>query len=103
MKSVSGMANVLNEQWRVKSNTARPPSRQTIFPRLLSPISTLQLGRSRSVFLGSDTPTEVERDGREHLPPIRDVPEVVPKLDRDQIIVRPYMGGLVKSFERRAA
>ena len=40
---------------------------------------------------------------REHLPPIRDVPEVVPKLDRDQIIVRPYVGGLVKSFERRAA
>ena len=40
---------------------------------------------------------------RGHLPPIRDVPEAVPKLDRDQIIVRPYVGGLVKSFERRAA
>ena len=55
------------------------------------------------MFLGSDTPTEVERDGHEHLPPIRDVPEEVPKLDRDQIIIRPYIGGLAKSFERRAA
>ena len=55
------------------------------------------------MFLGSDTPTEVERDGREHMPPIRDIPEVVPKLDRDQVIVRSYVGGLVKSFERRAA
>ena len=26
---------------------------------------------------------------REHLPPIRDIPEEVPKLDRDQIIIRP--------------
>ncbi len=40
---------------------------------------------------------------REHLPPIREAPKEVPKLDRDQIIVRPYVGGLVKSFERKAA
>jgi len=40
---------------------------------------------------------------RGHLPPIREVPEEVPKLDRDQIVVRSYVGGLVKSFERRAA
>lgn len=40
---------------------------------------------------------------RLHRAPIRDVPEVVPKLGRDQIIIRPYVGGLVKSFERRAA
>ena len=40
---------------------------------------------------------------REQLPPIREAPKEVPKLDRDQIIVRPYVGGLVKSFERKAA
>ena len=40
---------------------------------------------------------------RGHLPPIREAPEEVPKLDRDQIIVRPYVCGLVKSFERKAA
>ena len=38
-----------------------------------------------------------------HLPSIREAPEEVPKLDRDQIVVRPDVGGLVKSFERRAA
>jgi hypothetical protein len=40
---------------------------------------------------------------REHLPPIREVLEEVPKLDRDQIVVRSYVSGLVRSFERRAA
>lgn len=40
---------------------------------------------------------------RGHLPPIQVAPEEVPKLDRDQIIVRSYVGGLVKSFERKAA
>ena len=40
---------------------------------------------------------------RDHLPPIREAPEEVPKLNRDQIVVRSYVGGLVKSFERRAA
>jgi putative transposase len=40
---------------------------------------------------------------RGHLPPVHDVPDEVPKLDRDQIMVRSYVGGLVKSFERRAA
>lgn len=40
---------------------------------------------------------------REHLPPARELPEEVPNLDRDQIVVRSYVGGLVKSFERRAA
>ncbi len=39
----------------------------------------------------------------EHLPPIHEVPQEVPKLDRHQIVVRSYVGGLVKSFERRAA
>lgn len=40
---------------------------------------------------------------RDHLPPIREMPEVVLKLDRDQIVVRSYVGGLVRSFERKAA
>ena len=40
---------------------------------------------------------------RGHLPPIHVAPEEVPKLDRDQIIVRSYVGGLVKSFEQKAA
>jgi hypothetical protein len=40
---------------------------------------------------------------REHLPPVREKPEEVITVDRDQVIVRSYVGGLVKSFERRAA
>lgn len=40
---------------------------------------------------------------RDHLPPIHTVPEEVPMLDRDQIIVRKYVGGLITSFERKAA
>ena len=34
---------------------------------------------------------------RGHLSSIREVPEDIPKLDRDQIAVRSYVGGLVKS------
>jgi len=37
---------------------------------------------------------------RDHLPPIREAPEELLKLDRDQIVVLSYVGGLVKSFER---
>ena len=40
---------------------------------------------------------------RDNLPPIRDVPEEVDTLTMDQIEVKSYLGGLVKSFERRAA
>jgi putative transposase len=40
---------------------------------------------------------------REHLPPIRDLPEEVDILSLDQIEVRTYVGGLVKSFQRKAA
>ena len=40
---------------------------------------------------------------RGHLPPIREALEEVRKLDRDQILIRSYVGGLVKSFERKAA
>ena len=37
---------------------------------------------------------------RDHLPPIREAPDEVPTLDRDQIVVQSYVGGLVRSFER---
>ncbi len=40
---------------------------------------------------------------RDWLPPIRDVPDEVATLKMDQIEVKSYVGGLVKSFERRAA
>jgi putative transposase len=40
---------------------------------------------------------------RENLPPIRDVPEEVETVKLDQIEVKSYVGGLVKSFERKAA
>jgi transposase InsO family protein len=40
---------------------------------------------------------------RDWLPPIRDEPEEVEKLTRDQIEVKSYVGGLVQSFERKAA
>lgn len=42
-------------------------------------------------------------DYRGYLPPVCEVTEDVPKLKRDQIIARSYVGGLVKSFERKAA
>ena len=40
---------------------------------------------------------------RGHLPPIREAPEEVISLTRDKIAVRSYVGGLVQSFERKAA
>lgn len=40
---------------------------------------------------GSDVATEVEHAGREYLPPIRDVPEVVPKRNRPNL--RPVARG----------
>jgi putative transposase len=41
---------------------------------------------------------------RDHLPPIRKrAPKTVHKLSRDKIEVRSYVGGLVQSFERKAA
>ena len=41
---------------------------------------------------------------RDHLPPIRKrAPKAVRKLSRDKIEVRSYVGGLVHSFERKAA
>ena len=39
---------------------------------------------------------------RDHLPPIRSEPEEVNTLRLDQIEVKSYVGGLVKSFERKA-
>ena len=40
---------------------------------------------------------------RDHLPPIREAPDDVVSLTRDKIEVRSYVGGLVQSFERKAA
>ncbi|MBT5017889.1 MAG: hypothetical protein HON04_04030, partial [Planctomicrobium sp.] len=40
---------------------------------------------------------------RDHLPPIREIPEEVEKLSFDQVEVKSYVGGLVKSFEQKAA
>ena len=40
---------------------------------------------------------------RDHLPPVREEPDEVEKLTMDEIEVKSYVGGLVKSFERKAA
>ena len=40
---------------------------------------------------------------RDHLPPVREEPDEVDTLKMDEIEVRWYVGGLVKSFERKAA
>lgn len=40
---------------------------------------------------------------REHLPPVRREPEEVETLVMEQIEVKSYVGGLVKSFERKVA
>ena len=40
---------------------------------------------------------------RDWLPPVREEPEEVDTLKLDQIEVKSYVGGLVKSFERKAA
>ena len=40
---------------------------------------------------------------RDHLPPICDEPVEVASLKLDQVEVRSHVGGLVKSFARRAA
>jgi hypothetical protein len=39
----------------------------------------------------------------ERLPPVREKPEEVITVDREQVVVRSCVGGLVKSIERRAA
>ncbi len=40
---------------------------------------------------------------RDHLPPIHAPPDEVPMLETKQIVVKSYVGGLVKSFQRKAA
>lgn len=40
---------------------------------------------------------------RQHLPPLSKAPEEVETLPMEEIKVTSYVGGLVKSFERRAA
>ena len=39
----------------------------------------------------------------DHLPPLGKIPDEVAKLRMDQIVVKSHVGGLVKSFERKAA
>lgn len=40
---------------------------------------------------------------RDHLPPVRNLPEDVDTLSPDQVEVKSFVGGFVKSFERKAA
>jgi hypothetical protein len=40
---------------------------------------------------------------RHHLPPVRTEADEIVTLRLDQIEVKSYVGGLVKSFERKAA
>ncbi|MCA9094955.1 MAG: hypothetical protein KDA68_15825 [Planctomycetaceae bacterium] len=40
---------------------------------------------------------------RDHLPPIHSLPDEVPLVEANQVVVKTYVGGLVKSFERKAA
>ncbi len=40
---------------------------------------------------------------REHLPPMGVIPDEVETLKMDQLVIKSHVGGLVKSFERRAA
>jgi putative transposase len=47
--------------------------------------------------------TRRSHSSRANLPPLADQPEEVSLLRMDQIEVKSYVGGLVKSFERKAA
>jgi putative transposase len=38
-----------------------------------------------------------------HLPPVAKPPDELATVDREKIVIRSYVGGLVRSFERRAA
>jgi hypothetical protein len=40
---------------------------------------------------------------RDHLPPVRNEPEEVASLKLDQVEVKSHVGGLVRSFHRKAA
>lgn len=40
---------------------------------------------------------------REHLPPFREKPTELLEFKRDTVEMKSYVGGLVKSFERKAA
>lgn len=40
---------------------------------------------------------------RDHLPPVKDEPDEVETFVSDEIQVKSFVGGLVKSFERKAA
>ena len=51
----------------------------------------------------NDYNTTRSHSERDNLPPIRDVPEEIEKLSLDEIEIKSYVGGLVKSFGRKAA
>jgi putative transposase len=40
---------------------------------------------------------------RDHLPPLAITPDEALRVDRDEIVVKSYVGGLVRSFERKVA
>lgn len=40
---------------------------------------------------------------RDHLPPLRTVPDELDTLDIKNVVTRTHVGGLVTSFERKAA
>jgi hypothetical protein len=40
---------------------------------------------------------------RESLPPVRYIPDENETVQLDEVVVKSHVGGLVKSFERRAA
>ena len=40
---------------------------------------------------------------RESLPPIRQIPDEIETVQLDEVVIKSHVGGLVKSFERRAA
>ena len=47
--------------------------------------------------------THCSHTERDHLPRLVAVPEEVLTVDRDEVAVRSYIVGLVRSFERKAA
>ena len=51
----------------------------------------------------TDYETKWSHMERDHLPPIRDVPDEAESLKLDQVEVKSHVGGVVQSFERRAA
>ena len=64
-------------------------------------------GKRHLDYLITDFVTYYNRDRshmeRDHLPPIREAPDEIARLSLDQVEVKSHVGGLVKSFHRKAA